>query len=127
MRPIIIILSALVGLLLVVSCAPAPADRAPSSTPTSNPEPAGEPTESSKEPTAMPEYEIVDVLPRDAIRAIFEPEFLSIEQADERYAPDELVLGVEIDGDARAYSIPYLSGHEIVNDTVGGVHLAVTW
>ena len=40
---------------------------------------------------------------------------------------DELVIGVEIDGDARAYSIPYLSGHEIVNDTVAGRKIAVTW
>ena len=40
---------------------------------------------------------------------------------------DEVVIGVEFDGDARAYSVPLLSNHEIVNDTVGGVKLAVTW
>jgi hypothetical protein len=39
----------------------------------------------------------------------------------------ELILGVEIEGDARAYSVPLLSRHEIVNDVVGGKPIAVTW
>jgi hypothetical protein len=73
------------------------------------------------------EVRIVTLLPRDAIPAIFEPTFLSSEETDEWYDDDELVIGVEIDGDARAYSIPYLSGHEIVNDTVAGRKIAVTW
>ena len=41
--------------------------------------------------------------------------------------PDELVLGLSINGESKAYSIPMLSSHEIVNDVVGGVPLAVTW
>ena len=83
-------------------------------------------------PTPVPttdftELEIITLLPKDAIPAIDNPSFLSVEDADELYDPDELVIGVEFNGDARAYSIPYLSGHEIVNDTVGGVALSVTW
>lgn len=74
-----------------------------------------------------PEYKIVTLLPPDAIPAIFDPQFLSAEEADQQYEPNEMVLGVEINGDARAYSVPHLSGHEIVNDTVGGVPIAVTW
>ncbi len=73
------------------------------------------------------DYNIITVLPRDAISAIDDPKFVSIQEANERYAEDELVLGVEFNGDARAYSIPMLSTHEIVNDTVGGVKIAVTW
>ena len=73
------------------------------------------------------DYNIVTVLPRDAIPAIDNPKFVSVEEADESYSEDELILGVEFNGDARAYSIPMLSSHEIVNDTVGGVKLAVTW
>ena len=73
------------------------------------------------------DYDIVTVLPRDAIPAIDNPKFISVEEAYESYAEDELILGVEFNGDARAYSIPMLSSHEIVNDTVGGVKLAVTW
>jgi hypothetical protein len=70
---------------------------------------------------------LVTLLPKDAIPAIFDPQFLTAEEADGWYSPDELVLGVEIDGDARAYSVPYLSGREIVNDEVGGRKIAVTW
>ena len=71
--------------------------------------------------------EIVTLLPRDAIPAIDNPSFLTPEEADEEYVPDELVIGVEYNGDARAYSTSFLSRHEIVNDTVGGRKIAVTW
>ena len=40
---------------------------------------------------------------------------------------DALVLGLSINGDSRAYYVPSLSAVEIVNDTVGGQPLAVTW
>jgi hypothetical protein len=73
------------------------------------------------------EYEIVTLLPRDAIPAIDQPEFMPAAEADDWYEPDELVLGVAFDGEARAYSVPLLSRHEIVNDTVAGVKIAVTW
>lgn len=69
--------------------------------------------------------ELVSVLPRDAIPAIDDPEFLPASQSN--YAPNELVIGVAIDGEARAYSIPYLSRHEIVNDSFGDTHISVTW
>ena len=73
------------------------------------------------------EYQIITLLPQDAIPAIDDPVFLSTEEADDEYAPEELVIGVEFNGDARAYSINFLSRVEIVNDTVGGVKLSVTW
>lgn len=73
------------------------------------------------------EYEIVTLLPRDAIPAIDNPNFVSAEDADSAYDDDELVIGVAFNGDARAYSVPLLSSHEIVNDTVGGEKIAVTW
>ena len=73
------------------------------------------------------ELEIVTLLPKDAIPAIDNPEFVSAEEADSYYFPDERVIGVVFEGDARAYSIPLLSSYEIVNDTVGGREIAVTW
>jgi hypothetical protein len=88
------------------------------------------PTENIPESLGSRDYdalEIVTLLPQDGIPAIDEPQFLSAEEADSEYAPDELVIGVNYEGDARAYSIPFLSGHEIVNDTVGGKKIAVTW
>ena len=70
------------------------------------------------------DYSIVTLLPKDAIRSIDRPRFQSVAEADAEYAPDETVLGVEIDGDARAYSVGLLSSHEIVNDMVGGRPIA---
>jgi hypothetical protein len=81
----------------------------------------------TKAPVAERELEIITLLPKDAIPAIDNPVFISADEADLQYEPDELVIGVEYDGDARAYSIPMLSSHEIVNDTVGGRKIAVTW
>ena len=73
------------------------------------------------------DLEIVTLLGFDAIPAILDPEFVSVKEADEWMDSDELVLGLSINGDSRAYSVPMLSSHEIVNDTVGGRKLAVTW
>ena len=73
------------------------------------------------------ELEIVTMLPKDAIPSIDNPEFLSADEADSYYFPDERVIGVVFEGDARAYSIPLLSSYEIINDTVGGRKIAVTW
>ena len=79
-------------------------------------------------PPASPrEFEIVTLLDFDAIKAIDDPEFLSADEVGGTYRPNEKVIGVSIDGDNRAYSVPMLSRHEIVNDTVGGVKIAVTW
>ncbi len=71
------------------------------------------------------EYTIAQLLPRDGIRPIYDPQFTSAE--DSRYSPDELVMGVEINGDARAYSVGILRSREMVNDTIGGVPVLVTW
>ncbi len=67
------------------------------------------------------------VLPPDAIRAIDTPTFLRGEAAAEQMTADELVLGLQLGGEARAYPLGYLSAHEIVNDRVGEVPVAVTW
>ncbi len=71
------------------------------------------------------EYTIGQLLPRDGIRPIYDPQFTSAE--DTNYSPDELVMGVEINGDARAYSVGILRSREMVDDTVGGVPILVTW
>ena len=81
----------------------------------------------SSSPSEPQELKIVTLLGFDAIRSIEDPRFVSIDVADETYGPLELVLGVEIEGDVRAYSVPLLSRHEIVNDVVGGKPIAVTW
>lgn len=67
------------------------------------------------------------VLPANAIPAIMDPQFLTGAEADAQMAADELVMGVVIDGEARAYSLWQLDAHEIVNDEIRGVEFAVTW
>ena len=73
------------------------------------------------------EYTIRTVLGRDAIPAILNPTFVEGEEADVQLRPDDLVIGLSINGDTRAYSIAHLSSHEVVNDTVGGVPVVITW
>ncbi len=59
-------------------------------------------------------------------KAIVEPRFIAAEQASTKFT-NRQVLGVSIDGDHRAYAIHFIEAHEIVNDTVGGVPVAVTY
>jgi len=68
------------------------------------------------------------VLPPDAIEAVDDPIFVSAEEADAFLAPEEPVLGVVgPDGTAKAFSAWQLEHHEIVNDTLDGEPIAVTW
>lgn len=73
------------------------------------------------------ELEIVTLLGFDSIPAILEPSFVEADEAETWMDPNERVLGLSINGEHRAYSIPMLSRHEIVNDVMGGVPVAVTW
>ena len=63
--------------------------------------------------------------PRDGIPPIDEPRFVPVEKA--RGGSDEPVIGVEIGGEARAYPIRILIWHEIVNDTLAGRPIVVTF
>ncbi len=65
--------------------------------------------------------------PRDGIPSIDNPQFESVEEAQDRVAGTEPVIALEIDGDARAYPLGILTRHEIANDTVGDVPVAVTF
>jgi hypothetical protein len=54
------------------------------------------------------------------------PEFLAVEQAT--YLGDEnLVLGLDVDGEARAYPVGMVYYHHVVNDTVAGHPVLVTY
>lgn len=64
--------------------------------------------------------------PKDGIPAIDHPSFIAVNDAQD-LAPHDPVISIEIAGDARAYPLRILIWHEIVNDTVGGTPVAVTW
>ena len=70
--------------------------------------------------------EIRGIVPPDAIPALEDPAF---EPAAEVawLAPVEPVLALEINGDARAYPLRIMTWHELVNGTVGGVPVTVSY
>lgn len=55
------------------------------------------------------------------------PTFVEIKDADEWLEALEPVISFELNGDARAYPLQILMWHEIVNDTVGGTPVSVTF
>ena len=68
---------------------------------------------------------VEQILPRGGIPAIFAPQFVG---AGEARIPDEAwVLGVVVEGVAKAYSLNLLKQHEVVNDRSGGTAFAAVW
>jgi hypothetical protein len=65
--------------------------------------------------------------PQDGIPSIDIPKFISAAEADKILEDRELVVGLNINGDIRAYPLQILVWHEIVNDIVGGSPVAVTY
>ena len=64
--------------------------------------------------------------PKDGIPSIDDPKFSGIN--DSSFVSDsDIVIGLEINGDRRAYPLSILVWHEIVNDRVGDVPVAVTY
>ena len=84
---------------------------------------------------------IASGLSKDERVAIVNPDramFWSVEQVDQlneerrhrwvrAIAANEPLIGVAIGDEARAYPLRFLNWHEIVNDTIAGVPVAVTW
>lgn len=67
-------------------------------------------------------------VPPNAIPAINNPTMVDADDGDAAYLFDEdRVLGVVIDGMARAYPHNILWHHEIVNDRIGGTDISVTF
>ena len=62
-------------------------------------------------------------VPKDAIPAIWNPRSVPADKATWVRDGDR-VLGVEINGEARAYPLMILEVHEMVNDTLGGTPIA---
>ena len=71
--------------------------------------------------------ELVPVLERDTIPALDFPPFTPIEQVRGHLDDDDLVLGVVVEGDARAYPLRVMAAHEVVNDEIGGKPVVVTF
>jgi hypothetical protein len=63
---------------------------------------------------------------RDCIPSIDNPKYVSADEAV-HVADDELVITLSYKGQYRAYPSKVLDHHEIVNDTIAGDPLAITW
>jgi len=64
--------------------------------------------------------------PKDGIPSIDNPVFANV--PDSQFMSDsDTVIGLEINGETKAYPIFILVWHEIINDKVGGIPVAVTY
>ena len=97
----------------LAACAPAavqPVDNPTLSPPEAINTPLTDPAGPSPAPTAtvdldLDKFAFVPMLPRDAIRPIYDPQF--VDAVDSPLQADELVMGVAILGEAKAYPVRY--------------------
>ncbi len=64
--------------------------------------------------------------PRDGIPSIDNPKFVNANEA-EFVSDNDVVIGLEINGEIKAYPLSILVWHEIVNDNVGDIPVVVTY
>ena len=62
----------------------------------------------------------------DGIPPLDQPKMIAAERAP-YLLDDDLVFGVEINGDARAYPLRIMGWHEMMNDVVGGIPVALAY
>jgi hypothetical protein len=75
----------------------------------------------------IPSDQVFDGGPgKDGIPALVNASFIDPAQAT-YLKDDDLVIGVEVNGEIRAYPHPILDWHEIINDQIGQTHIAVTY
>ena len=68
-------------------------------------------------------------VPRDAFPVFDNPKMLSAAEAERVGVvfDSAVVIGVAHNGDAKAYPVAVMGVHELGNDTLGGVPIAVSW
>ncbi len=65
--------------------------------------------------------------PRDSIPALVRPNFIGADQVGRLLSKSDRVLGIFLNGEAKAYPLRILNWHELVNDSVGGRTILVSW
>jgi hypothetical protein len=71
------------------------------------------------------EYSFPQLLPWDGIRPVYNPQFTSADEAG--LAEEELIIGIAMGDEAKAYPITVLRFREMVNDELAGIPILVTW
>ena len=64
-------------------------------------------------------------LPQDAISPIYTPKYVTPDES--LIMDEELVMGIAINGEARAMPVGLMRFREMVNDVIGGVPILATW
>ena len=101
-----------------------------------DPEQTESPEEQAINPTVAPDlinprnfvfdsYLPPQLIPLDGIRPVYDPRF--VEAIDAPLHDDELVIGVSLEGESKAYPITVLRFREMVNDELGKLPILVTW
>jgi hypothetical protein len=65
--------------------------------------------------------------PKDGIPSIDNPMYVTVEEADEWIRDNELVLAIDYNGVKRIYPLQILVWHEIINDTIAGDPILITY
>lgn len=83
-------------------------------------------------PTACSRFDAplgIQAVPRDAFPVFDNPQLLSAREAEElrMVGGEDPVIGIAVGGEARAYPISIMGVHELGNDVIGGVPIAVSW
>ena len=63
----------------------------------------------------------------DGIPPLNDPDYVSPSETQKWLEPEDFVIGVELNGDARAYPRRIIDWHEMVNDTIGGVPVSLAY
>ena len=68
-------------------------------------------------------------MPRDGLPVLDDPFMLSAgdDAVEELLVPSDRVIGIELNGQARAYPLRLMRWHELANDTFGGVPIVVSY
>ena len=65
------------------------------------------------------------LLDRDRIAPVYDPVFVTASQVD--WPDDALVIGLALDGEAKAYPVSHLNSREMVIDRLAEIPMLVTW
>ena len=71
----------------------------------------------------------VQVVERDAFPVFDNPKMVAAPEAEARglVLPRDMVIGIARGREAKAYPIAIMGVHELGNDTIDGIPIAVTW
>lgn len=66
-------------------------------------------------------------VPQDSFPVLHQPKMGTVEDGDRVLNTGEWVIGIAWNGKAKAYPVDVMGFHELINDTVGGMPIAICW